>query len=447
MAGRMKAKWQINKVYVLVALVFVLVASLGFMWFFNNFERKETEIRTRQSPEARQNPLLAATLFLQELGIEAESHRGRDLLVNLPPPGEALFIYKQSGALSPTQLDNLYEWIDSGGHLIIAPKEMLSSEKDEARDDDLISRMGVTLRYSKKKSNCGCDSDEDSDNNEDEVELVEDAPVNLENPGEDVDLESTDQDEIESDFTDTIFTMLDGMKLEIDFSSYTHLEEGWKDPAFSIASLDQEGAYLLQYEYGSGKVTVLAESSIFNNTELEGAGHSYLLAWLVKENHKVWLLYSNNVVGIYTLLYKNLPRFLFSFFGFVVFFIWMFQYRVGALRGYKEVGRRNVLAHIDGIGRYHWRLDQAATMLARTRESVINYWTQRMPDNGIKKMDLDKVAELSGMNEEDVKTGFYGKVKSGDDLIAVCRCLQKLRQAGAVRSGKKDAIPFASFEG
>jgi len=431
MAGLMKAKLQINKLYVLLILVFALVASIGIMWFLNNFERKETEIRIHQSPEARHNPLFAATLFLQELGIEAESHRGRDLLVNLPPAGEALFIYRQSGVLSPTQLDNLYDWIDSGGHLIISPKEVLSAEKNEAGDDDLVSRMGVTLRYSNEKSNCGCESKKASAENENETKLSENTLLEPEPQEENADLNAPDSDETEFDYTDTISTELDGVKLDIDFSNYTHLEEGWQDPAFSLISSEQDGAYLLQYTYGSGKVTVLTESSIFDNDEIEDTGHSYLLGWLVKDNHKVWLLYSNDVVGIYTLLYQNLPRFLFSFAGLVVFFIWMFQYRVGALHGYKEVGRRNVLAHIDGIGSFNWRLDQGATMLARTREPVISYWTQRVPGNDSKQIDLDTVAELSGMDRQEVESGLYSQVKSEQDLIAVCRCLQKLRNGGS----------------
>jgi len=439
MAGRMKTKLRVNKIYVLVTLVALLVSSLAVLWFLNNFERKEDEIRTRQSPEARQNPLLAATLFLQELGIEAESHRGRDLLVNLPPAGDALFIYQQSGALSPTQLDNMYEWIDAGGHLILAPKVVLPDKQDEVGDDDLVSRMGVKLRYSESESDCGCDSDEESEDNESETELTDDiivAQEKLENPKEDDDLESTDPDDTEFDYIESVSAELSGVNLDIEFSNDTYLEEGWKDPDFSLVSAEQDGAYLLQYKYGSGKISVLTESSIFNNSELENTGHSYLFGWLVKDNPKVWLLYSNNVVGIYTLLYQNLPQFLFSLTGFIIFFIWMYQYRIGALRGHEKEGRRNILAHIDGMGQFNWSLDKAATLLTRTREPMINYWTQRALDKASGEIDIHRVSELSGMDKEEVKTALYDKVKTEQDLIAVCRCPQNIRNVGAVRSEK-----------
>jgi len=435
----MRAKLRVNRIHVLITLVVLLVSSLTVMWFLNNFERKDDEIRTRQSPEARQNPLLAATLFLQKLGIEAESHRGRDLLVNLPPAGDALFIYKQSGALSPTQLTNMYEWIDAGGHLIIAPKVVLSNKKDEAGDDDLVSRMGVTLRYSNSKSDCGCDSDKDSEDTESETELDEDATIaeeKSENPDEENELESTDPDDTEPDFIETVSAELSGVKLDIDFSNYTHLEEGWKDSDFSLGSSEQDGAYLLQYKYGSGKISVLAENSIFNNRALENTGHSYLLGWLVKDNPKVWLLYSNNVVGIFTLVYQNLPRFLFSLAGFIIFFIWMYQYRIGALRGHEKEGRRNVLAHIDGMGRFNWGMDRASTLLARTREPAINYWTQRALDKTSGEIDIERVAKLSGMDKQEVTKALYDKVETEQDLIVVCLCLQKLRHVGTVQSEK-----------
>jgi len=433
----MRVKIQINRIQVLITLGVLLVSACALLWFLNNYERKEYEIRTNLSPEARQNPLLAATLFLQQMGITAESHRGRDLLVNLPPAGDALVIFKQSGALSPTQLDTMYEWIKAGGHLIITPKRVLSDTQDEAGDDDIVSRLGVKLRYSDSNSDCSCDSENDSEDDDNITEVLDDTPVTeekSENPESESALEATEPDAPEENDFEIVSAELSGLHLNIEFANYTYLEEGELDPDFCLVSAKHDGAYLMQYIYGRGKISVLTDNAIFTNSELEDTGHGYLLGWLVKDNPKVWLLYSNNVMGVFALVYKNLPRFLVSLTGFILFCLWMCQYRIGPVGRYDTQGRRNVLAHIDGIGQFNWSLDRAATLLARTREPVIAYWTQRALNKTSGKIDIEKVADLSGMEQQQVTTALYGKVETEQDLIMVCLCLQNLRHVGTIKS-------------
>lgn len=357
---------------------------------------------------------------MQELGLQAESHQGRDLLVNLPPVGDALFLYRQGGSLSPTQLDELYNWISAGSHLVVVPKRLLD-EDEEPGADDITSRLGVKLRDGWKESNCGCEDDDDNE----EEDAAEDEG---ESAGEEDESEEDESSELEP-----ILVELDGTEIMLEFGEWRFLEEGSDKASRRIDSRGEEGAYLLQYQMGTGKVTILCSSDIFSNYQLEKSDHGWLLSWLVQENKKTWLLYSNNMDGIFTLLGRYMSQFLVSLAGLIFFTLWFWQYRIGPLQESVHNGRRNILAHIEGSGRYSWECDRAASLVAGTRESVLQYWATRVPGNGNERVDSVALAEKTGINRKEVEFALYGEVSSEHDLVMVSRCLQKLQLAGVWR--------------
>ncbi len=418
----MMARIRINKKIVLALLLLLLaiVAALG--WFFNNYEQKEYEIRTDMSSAARYNPLLAADLFLEKIGIEAESYRGRDLLTSLPAAGEALLLYRQSGALTPTQLNDLYNWIKEGGHLVVEPKYTLDSD-EKPKGDDLLFRLGVSKRWS-EDSGCGCDDEDAKDADEPSSQEGEADKVVVDKP------EPAPEDEEEEEDGELVQVKLDGHLLDFRFTDYTYLVSGEREPVFRIPSQENEGDYLLQYQYGKGKITVVTDTYIFSNYSLEDDNYAYLLAWLLKDSRKVWLLYSSEVESIYSLLYRTVPFSLLSLLFFIIFFIWHKQNRIGPLHKEEKEERRNVLAHIKGAGNFYWRLDKGEQLLARVREPLFAYWSRRVVVSDRQGVDWDRIAELAGMSRQEVKTAFEGKVRSEQDMVRVCSCLQKLGDAG-----------------
>ena len=402
------------------------------------------EINTGQSPAAIKNPLLAATRFLQGLGMSAKSHRGRDLLIHLPFVEDAILIYRQGGALSPTEMDTLYQWITVGGHLIVQPKRVLYEDDDIPETGDITREVGARLMARNGKADCGCPSNSDTANEKDDHptdapteegqvdEKYVEAPADKkQDPG---DASWNDEEENENEL---LSVEIEGTQLTIDFPKSNYLEKGKVEPTFRIDSAEQVGAYLLQYRIGRGKLSVLSSTNIFDNANIDKAGRSWLLAWLVRDNAKTWLLYSNNMDGIFTLLVRHMPLFLVSLCGWVIFFIWAHQYRVGALREPKKRARCHILAHIDGLGRFNWHLDRADSLIARIREPLLQYWARRLPGKGNSPVDPAAAARLTGLTEDEVKTGLFGPVNSEQELVVVTRCLQKLLKMGAARKMKK----------
>ena len=76
----------------LVITLCIGIGGAGIFWFFSTFERKEVEVLGRPSPGAQRNLYLAAERLLRFVGTDAESVKGLDLLVDLPPVEDAVFV-------------------------------------------------------------------------------------------------------------------------------------------------------------------------------------------------------------------------------------------------------------------------------------------------------------------------------------------------------------------
>jgi hypothetical protein len=181
---------------------------------------------------------------------------------------------------------------------------------------------------------------------------------------------------------------------------------------------------------GAGRLTILENTTLFNNNRIGDYDHGWLLSQLVRDNHKTWLLYSSNMDGIFTLLGRNLPQFLISCVGLLLFTIWFWQYRIGPFREPAVHSRRNILAHIDAMGRFSWEFDQAASLIAQLRENSFLSLQQRLPGRGKQpdRVDPNLVASLTGLDPAVVESALYRKVTAEQDLIVASRCLQQLEK-------------------
>ncbi len=403
--------------FLFALLALLLATGLGTAWFLSNFERKERVIQDRFSLAARQNPLLAATRLLQGLGRDAQSSSGRELLVNLPPAGDALLLYRQTGMLSPSGFDDLHDWIEAGGHLIITPQYTLDNDEMPYRDDMAAILADVRRRNLADGAPCGCG------NEDEDVPADNDQAAGSASPEPD-----------QEPAPEGVSLTLDDTSVQLNFSQYRYLEEGKIPATFRIDRESGEGAYLLQYRKGRGKLTILLENTLFNNRRIGRYDHGWLLNWLVRDDHKIWLLYAGNRDGIFTLLRRNLPRFLIACIGLLLFTVWYWQYRIGPFRHSTTSPRRNVLTHIDALGRFSWELDQAASLVDQIREQSRIYWQRRMPGKGQRdnRVDPAVVASLTGLDVTIIENALYRKVVTEQDIIIVSRCLQQLENRQAV---------------
>ena len=428
--------------YVLASLI--LVGGLGSWWFLTHFEKEEYEVYHGISPEASRNPLLAAEHYLERAGMQAESLTGLDLLAELPPPGDAIFIRRIPLGLTRNITDGLLSWVEAGGHLLMVPNEAPAGRSGDA---DLATRIGV--RYAENEtsgSDCGCPPEEDDETTVASEEMVEAEPE-LE-----PEIEAEEEERVYRPFTRVMHVLVDNQEIEIESSparylvdindtaayrisgtyvmEYTEEEDKGRDDNFEVVEV--EDAWLLQFDIGYGRVTVLSDIELFKNDEIDSRDHAFVLSKLVHDASKVWLLYSSNVDPLPLLAWKKMPLFWVSLLATILLFIWMRQVRPGPVRPDGNEQAHSILSHIDAVGRYCWRMDQCSELLRKNRNAFMQQYQKRTRgvrlDSGTARIDRSELVGKTGLSTRELSDAFDLSPSGEQDVIKTSRALQKCRQ-------------------
>jgi LPS sulfotransferase NodH len=106
-----------------IAWLFGLLLIIGLggavYSFYQRLEFVESVEKMTLEGEARKNPLYAARIFLNRMGIPARSQQSLQGLKLLPNNHTVLIVSSSRSTLSRQATDDLYAWVQSGGHLII----------------------------------------------------------------------------------------------------------------------------------------------------------------------------------------------------------------------------------------------------------------------------------------------------------------------------------------
>ncbi|WP_269789758.1 DUF4350 domain-containing protein [Stenotrophomonas sp. Iso1] len=133
----MSLRWR----YALIALVALLLCGVLTVLFLSNYERGSEEITLPAYGEPTYNPLFALRETIRRDGGKAESRRQLDLPTMRLQPGDTVLMLDDPRLLTPSQVDDLLDWVQFGGHLVLR-----AQEPDEALDADgnnLLHRLGV----------------------------------------------------------------------------------------------------------------------------------------------------------------------------------------------------------------------------------------------------------------------------------------------------------------
>lgn len=142
---------KIRAPWIVIPVLLIAVAALGSFWFLHNFEKKAFEEVEGGSPAAWKNPLLAAQKYLEASGKKVASYHGIDHLLPLPPPDGALFIRRLPRGLGKDLNDQLFSWVESGGHLLLTPDYW---QNDTPENYEILRRLGVQRQ--KDDADCKC---------------------------------------------------------------------------------------------------------------------------------------------------------------------------------------------------------------------------------------------------------------------------------------------------
>ncbi len=385
-------------------LLLTLLAALlgwGVRWFLANHERESKPIRVDVAPEARRNPLLAAERFLRRRGIEVQSVTGRDRLLRPPREPGVLLVHRFGPSLPQAREQELLRWVEAGGHLIVTAGRAWDEER-QTSGNRLLDRFGVRLRQR---------SDEPQ----------ADDP---EGPGSEV------REQV--DFPGF------PQPLEVAFDVGRSLEDSQARADWTLRG--RSGIHLLQLAVGGGRLSILSDNRWMTNDGIGEADNALLLALLVGDADRVWLLYNANMPSLLVLVWRFAPYPVVSLGLWLVFWLCRLTSRSGPLLQVSGSTRRNLLEHLDAAAAFGWRTDRAEHLFKSSRSSVEQLWRRRHPALAelARREACSRIARRSGLAPRAVEAALYGSVVKDREFLRASATLQKL-VAASQRRGSEEA--------
>ena len=376
-----------------IGLLLLILLGSGVYWFFQNHEQRTREISVDVSPFAKRNQLLAAERFLDRLGIVTESVSGRDHLLNPPQQSGLLLVSNLGSSLPADREEALLDWVKRGGHLVITPVN--EWDDDEASGgNNLLDSLGVQLIIRESES----DPEDESAEDESDQKLL---PVVFEMPG----------------FTGEVAVAFSDQRVLFDSEEQA---DWWIET--------DEGAHLLQFNLGRGKITVLSDHDFFSNKSIGEEDHALFLALLARDQKRAWLLYSSDMPSLFLLLWRHATSLVVSLLCLILLLVWFLTQRSGPIKSTDLIIRRNLMEHLSAVGHYIWRTDHAAQTFKQSQAALEQAWHRRHPILGTMERGArcEWIAEHVGLTPQSVEHALYGDYKGEQAFIQVTVAQQKL---------------------
>lgn len=304
--------------WIIIALS--LVIGLYLYWFYSHFDLVIKEVDKGPIKEAKANPFYAAEKFLEKLNIQASSHKNYTFLNDELDALDTLVIESSRVGMSATRREQITQWVESGGHLILLATEIYDTELATSRDI-FLDELGIRL-YENYDDGYGWDDDERLSR---------------------VTFEGTDE--------------LTSINFELDY----YLQDADGDASY-IGGNDSTDLFA-QYDLEEGMVTVLTDISIWKNYDIGHYDHAMFLYQLVGEGETLIFLYNTIQPTMTSVMIDLIPMVIISFLTIIAVMLFSAGWRKGAPRSDDERIQRGILLHIQAAGEFSYRNDQGEQLL------------------------------------------------------------------------------------
>ena len=325
--------------YFAIGTVLLLLGGLALQ-LAGQLESYETTVEHGPSPEARENPYLAAQLFLVDQGRTVARAKG---FATLPTENEVLLLLGDRSAMTPVQTQRILDWTHQGGHLVFVAERLW--DEASARSGDLLLDA-LDLQQHLATDHLPADEAARAIGVRDQPQLTrlyledEEAPVYL--------------------------------SFDTDYHLY---DAGGKAHAWANSS---GATHMLQLRHGSGVVTVLTDSWIWQNDRIRDYDHAWLL-WYLTQDRAVTLVYQSEHAGLSTLLWRHFPEALMSLALMLLLGLWHFAQRQGPMLPPPDHARRQLEEHLRASAAFLYRHEGPSRMLEALQQDVLRQARQRHP--------------------------------------------------------------------
>ncbi|MFA0809763.1 DUF4350 domain-containing protein [Microbulbifer epialgicus] len=415
----------------------LLLCALMVWGFFTFFERYTVERDLGWGSEAQRNLFLAAEQYLASVGLKPRQAENISVLSGLSPDA-TLFIANSSQVYNPQRVEELLDWVRRGGHAIVVARtagfdfdQQHNEERDwllEALDVSIVEghgnyhfehplqpllgenaelspkqSPGEALREYNRKIDEGITEAEKTD-----AEALPEKPRNPDVEPEDLVTLPTDE----------------GAEVQLHFdASYLLYHPGLEDGAVDKPPVfwakvwrDDEGVPFLQFERGSGVITLMTDSGIWQSHRIGHFDHAYFLQLLAGDGNFVFLTHPH-FKSLGYLAHKYALEFFLA--GALSLLAWLLlrARQFGPLQPAPETARRSLLEHISACGHYYWHDDQCEQLLRGHRSELLRQLRASEADSNARHKLAKKLSAATGLSEYDIIASLWGTPASSEETF------------------------------
>jgi hypothetical protein len=367
---------------VVLLLAGVLLAGLAW-WLTSNFGLTTERVRVGYRGEAARDPLYAARLLLERMGVEVGRQSTLTSSTALPP-GATLVLPGRRGELDKPLLRHLLGWVERGGTVIVGVE-------GRGSPDPLLEALGVEAEWP-------------------DVAGLKDygrAPV----PVEDV-------------------VLPDGRRLKaaLGFSVVLSADEdhiAWRHTG-------PYGDRILVLRVGRGRAVLFSTLAPFYNNSLDQHDHAALLWHFVDEagSRKVVFVRQLESVGLLAWLREHALAALWTLGASIALWLWRVIPRFGPLRPAWRAQRRSLLEHLRAVGRFQADAAQLPRLLQQVRDDAQAQFLRAAPlaagqDDAAR---LREAARLTGLRPRELLQAFTAGAATRHEFTNAVRTLAAFRR-------------------
>ena len=406
-------------------LIVILLIALGWI-VYQRIEFYDEAVNTEWSLEARRNPFLAARLFLEQSGVQVVE---TDTLLKLPDLKNVstLLITDSNQITHPRLLDQVLDWLQQGGTLIMQAD---SGSEDE---DLLLQHFDIGVDWQ------SYDETTDSEQNDHSTDDSLDIDPQLRQPG----MPPQQAEETAHNKPDELLTTItfdDADELQAAFSPYTVLTQGYLENSDEYSgdytplswAGSEQGIHMLQFEYGSGLLTVVSDSDIWSSHHIGEHDHSYLLWLLIANDGDLAFLRPELRDSIFQLLAKYASETLIAIALFLVLLLRYWMQRFGRIEILENTQSRSLNEHLLASGHYLWRQGSVDHLLKPARDQIMRTALSNIPllrsENLNEQQQYELISQHTGLAYQQIENAFSARPDRESELIQTIRLLQHMEK-------------------
>ncbi|NVJ66509.1 MAG: hypothetical protein HWE16_08460 [Gammaproteobacteria bacterium] len=343
----------------LISPPFRWVAFLGgifcalLFWFFQIYGYYPVERDLGPSATVRFTPYHTAGELLKLDDTQVEHHRDLKKLNQPIAEVDTIVLSAKPGHINQQKLDNLLDWVESGGHLFY-----WANRKTETDTDLLLNHLDATLF-----------KDNIAEKDKEVEDLIDIGKEVLPMLGE---LKKSEQKAsiIQIDEMDT--------DIEVGFNPAWHLSD-YSGEAYYFS--DDEKDHMLQYWFDNGSITIMSDMDVWTNANIADHDHGFFLKSMIAQgsDQNVWFMFGGEHETAMNKLKKQAMPLFWVGLLFLVLWLWRQIPRMGPKLSLNLYQRRNIGEHINASSQLRWQLKQLPQWLDSQAKIIFKQAAIRNP--------------------------------------------------------------------